>query len=278
MDLQRSVECGQIFRFKKLDEAYLLESKENALLVSQGEDTLCLRCDENELESWKGFLQVTKEYEAFETSLLEDPAWSDVMNDSAGIRVFLQDPFEALIGFIVSANNHFQRICNVVQSLCASYGDPKGEIENETMYSFPQPEVLAQASETELRALGCGYRAPYIIGSAKAVTEGFSLEELRYAKRETGIRELCKLPGVGVKVADCVLLYGLGNGECCPMDVWMKRVMAQLYPDLAEKEALACFRERYGPWSGAVQQYFFHHARMEKQKNKEKKVNKRAKE
>ncbi|MBQ1258288.1 MAG: hypothetical protein IIX93_13580 [Clostridia bacterium] len=179
-----------------------------------------------------------------------------------GLKVLNQPAWEALVAFIISANNNVKRIRLTVSLLNEKYGTYvmyKGE----KLYGFPSPEVLSRISEEELRReIRCGYRAKYLIESAKMMVNGFPLEELRNVPYEQARKRLMELPGVGGKVADCVALFGLGHNEAFPVDVWVKRLMESWFsvtgsPEHIRKEALRIF----GKNAGLYQQSLFHAAR-----------------
>ncbi len=171
------------------------------------------------------------------------PYVQEALDAHPGLRVLRQDPWECLVTFVISQNNHQKRIQQNCVSLARAFGEPltKG------FHSFPTPSELG--TESELRKLGLGYRAPYIT-TLKDIDLDW-LDSLRTKTYEEAKAELCTLPGVGPKVADCVLLFSLGFDEACPEDVWIKRVFAE--HDIS--------KETLGPKAGLLQQYLFHHAR-----------------
>ena len=170
-----------------------------------------------------------------------------------GLRVLNQPPWETLLSFITSANNNVPRIRGLVQKLLILGGG-----------DFPTPEALAGTEEARLRALGFGYRAPYLIGAARRVEEGFCLECLRDMPYGEAKKRLCTLPGVGPKVADCVLLFSLGHSCAFPVDVWVARLMERWFGvDPGDRRAAhEVASARFGDWAGIVQQYLFHCARL----------------
>lgn len=167
-----------------------------------------------------------------------------------GLRLLNQPPWETLIGFITSANNNVPRIRRLNRALIEQVGGG----------AFPSPERLIATGEERLRALGFGYRAPQLIGTARRVADGFDLQALTRCDYETAHRALLTLPGVGDKVACCVQLFALGDRSAFPADVWVRRAMRAWFgidkKDLRE-DALRLF----GPRAGLVQQYLFHCAR-----------------
>ena len=175
-----------------------------------------------------------------------------------GLRVMRQDAWETVISFILSANNNVSRIRKLTGALCRAYGDPVSA-EGRTLYAFPAPEVLAGAREADLRSLGVGYRAPYLIETAAAVAGGFDLEGLKRLPYGEAHKELLTLKGVGDKVADCILLFGLGFEEAFPVDVWVARLMDEWFGIRGTPQKVAAqAREKFGAHGGLLQQYLFH--------------------
>ena len=177
-----------------------------------------------------------------------------------GLRVLNQPPWEALICFILSANNNVARIRGLTEALCRRFG-----AERDGLYAFPTPEQLAGAGEEELRAMKVGYRAPFLIGTARRVCEGFPLNALRDMPYEEAHARLVTLPGVGDKVADCVLLFGCEHASAFPVDVWVDRLMREWFGVTCKSRAAICRQARamLGPHAGLMQQFLFHAARME---------------
>jgi N-glycosylase/DNA lyase len=153
------------------------------------------------------------------------------------------------------------------------------EGEAATVYTFPTPGALAGVSVEELRECGLGYRAPYVAGTARAIAAGgWDLEALRSVGYREALASLLALPGIGRKVADCILLFSLDKGEAFPVDVWVRRLIHQYYgfavesaagapgsttPGDREYDAIQRFAgERWGEWAGYAQQYLFYGKRL----------------
>jgi N-glycosylase/DNA lyase len=168
-----------------------------------------------------------------------------------------QEPFETLISFIISANNNIGRIRGIIDRLCRLYGEPFGCVGG-ARYAFPTPERLAALEADDFFGCGCGYRAPYLRETSRAVADGFDLEGLRELPYEQAKKQLVRLKGVGPKVADCVLLFSLGKTDAFPADVWIKRVMKKLYGfEGNDKQIYEFARERFGECAGIAQQSCF---------------------
>lgn len=252
-DLEATLFCGQCFSWERLPGG--------GFAGAAGERVLLLREPARDLAAaladpfWRGYFdwdfpyaQVRAQFSAMDPILKEAAAFAP------GIHILNQDPWEALCSFIISQNNNIPRITGIVRRLCRTFGRPLEKNGGGALYSFPRPERLANCTPEDLAPLRCGFRARYIIDAAQKVTRGqVDLERLRTLPLAQAREQLMQIVGVGVKVADCALLYGLHRLEVFPMDVWMKRVMAQWY---AGKEP-DCF----GPYAGIAQQYLFHYSR-----------------
>ena len=165
-----------------------------------------------------------------------------------------QDSWEALCSFIISQCNNISRIKGIVERLCTAFGDEL-RVGDRVYYSFPTAETLAKLSAEDLACLRSGYRAEYIIIAAKAVADGsLDLDALKKTDCKAAVKELRKLRGIGEKVANCVVLFGLAHMEAFPIDVWMKRALKENFPPDFEPETL-------GSYAGLAQQYIFYYAR-----------------
>ncbi len=259
ISLAETLSCGQCFRWSKQpDGGWRGVVRGVCRTVYEEPDGLFIAgADGEEFERvWLDYFDLSRDYKGLREAFAACPLLGEACAFAPGIRVVRQEPWEALITFLISQNNNIPRIKGIVERLCSAYGDelPEGA------HAFPRAETLAALEPEAFREAGCGYRAAYLSAAAREVAEGgLDLEALKAAPvREARLR-LLEVPGVGPKVADCVLLYGLGKAERCPEDVWMKRVLAALggeMPGCAAGEA------------GIAQQYLFYYARNFPQKFK----------
>ena len=181
------------------------------------------------------------------------PALKAAAEFAGGIRILKQEPFEALCSFIISQNSNIPRIKGIIERLFLHFGEPF-LYHNETRYAFPTPKKLASCTPEDLAPLRAGFRAKYLIDAAKRIASGeIDLEAVRKMPLPDAKAKLQTISGVGPKVADCALLYGLHRTECFPMDVWMKRAVS-LLPRLSPAD--------FGENAGIAQQYLFHYVRM----------------
>ena len=263
MDIDATLFCGQAFRYERRgDEAVGVACGRELHLVQTGEEILLMPVNKEEFPLWRRYFDLDRDYEALKKRYAADPILQAGIKYCGGLHVLNQPPFETTISFIISANNNIKRISGIIRTICERFGMRIGE----EVYDFPTPEALASVSVEDLYACGAGYRAPYILKTARMVTEGFDLSALSHMDYLEARQALTKLPGVGNKVADCILLYSLGFSNAFPMDVWMKRVLSSAYGFTAQKEAdvRAFLNRQFGEEAGIAQQYLFHYARHAK--------------
>lgn len=207
----------------------------------------------------RDYLDLDRDYAALSREYAPYPQAARAIALYPGLRVLNQPPWEALICSILTANNNVARIRGLVGALCEHYGAACGPL-----HGFPTPRQLADADEAELRALKMGYRAPYLIGAARRVVDGFPLNDLSGMPYDEAHRLLVTLPGVGDKVADCVLLFGCRHASAFPVDVWVDRLLRSWFGIECRSRAQMCCEARalLGPNAGLMQQFLFHAARM----------------
>ena len=266
-DLEKSCNCGQAFRWTGgvRDERVVFTGvlRSHAVKVTQDRNTLSVfPCRSGEENMFIDYFDLNRDYSVIEQLILNDEKLRVCLPDASGIRVFNQEPFEALISFIISANNNIKRISGIVERLCSLCGEPL-ELDGTVLFSFPTAERLSSVSEDELKAIGTGYRAPYILDTARRIADGYELEKLRTVGLAEARKQMMSFMGVGPKVADCVLLFSLGHTDAFPIDVWIGRAMKELYfeSEQPSKKELESVVSSMGRYSGIIQQYIFYHAR-----------------
>ena len=254
LDLEQTLDCGQSFRWEKQnDGSFSGVAFDKYVNISlDGTDMTIKNAVEDDRELWFDYFDLALDYGKIREDISEiHPVLKEAAKYAPGIRILRQEPYEALCTFIISQNNNIKRIKGIVARLCESFGD---EIED-GVYGFPSAERLAELTPDDLAPLRAGFRNRYIIDSAKKVASGeVDLELCKTADYETSRAELMKITGVGVKVADCTLLFGMHRVEAFPIDVWMKRAMEKLFPGMTAAE--------FGEYAGIAQQYIFHYSRM----------------
>jgi N-glycosylase/DNA lyase len=205
---------------------------------------------EKEFETvWKNYFDLGRDYGSLKTLLEPDPVMAAAIAYAPGMRVLRQEPWEALCSFIFSQHNNIPRIKGLVERFCDAFGEAKGSIR-----AFPTPETVASLTIDDMAPVRAGFRAKYILDAARKVACGeVDLSALPALPISEARTELMKINGVGPKVADCALLFGLAHPEAFPIDVWITRVMDTYYPD--------GFPEAFAPVAGLAQMYLFHYAR-----------------
>jgi N-glycosylase/DNA lyase len=201
-------------------------------------------------------------------AIRENTASDDLMESAYdaywGMRIVRDPPFGALISFICSAQMRVSRIHGMQQSLREAFGTPV-ELDGETYHAYPTPEQLAAATESELRDLSLGYRAPYVQETAEMVADGTDPAGARGLPYEEAREWLTRFVGVGEKVADCVLLFSLGYLQAVPLDTWIRTVIEEYYPDCEQgsyADTSHAIREQLGgEFAGYTQTYLFHYLR-----------------
>ena len=257
LDLAQTLDCGQAFRWtENPDGTFCGIVKKTSVKAELKDKTLTLYgADEKERDFFRAYFDLDYDYAKAKAFLSGTHlVMSDAAKYAGGIRILHQDSFEALISFIISQNNNISRIKGIIGRLCENFGEKLGD-GNDASYAFPKVEVLASLSREDLAPIRAGFRDRYIIDAAKKVESGdIDLEKTAKMDYADAQKELMKIKGVGVKVADCVLLYGMHRLESFPKDVWMKRAMSILFSDMDSAV--------FGEYAGIAQQYIFHYSRM----------------
>lgn len=250
-DLGLCLDCGQAFRWTEKDGKWQGVAYGKALTVKQIENKLIFECTKEDFEEiWKNYFDFDCDYEKI-TASYDDKYLQTAVNEYSGIRILRQEPWEALCSFIISQNNNIPRIKGIVHRLCDTFGEG-----DEGKKSFPSAEKLAKLTVQDLAPLRAGFRAKYIIDAAQKVASGeVDFNKIHENPIKFGREELQKIKGVGAKVAECTLLYGFHKLEAFPVDVWVKRIMAEMYPDGLPE----CTKGT----EGIAQQYLFHWRRMQ---------------
>ena len=274
-ELEHVFDCGQCFRWNKNEDGtYTGVFGNNVINVSRNQNDVIFTgiCEGNIQEICEDYFDLKRDYEKIkkELSLIDENVKKSV-KFGKGIRILNQDLWEMIISFIISANNNIPRIKGIIERICKKYGN---EIKwrGETYYTFPTPEQLSKASVQNLRNLGLGFRDVRVYETTRKIESGeFSLENLSKEKDASEIRnKLLTLDGVGPKVADCIMLFStLKRLEVFPIDVWVRRVMNELYiknedeTKVSKKEIEKLAREKYGDLAGIAQQYLFYWKRCQ---------------
>ncbi len=267
-DISEVLECGQCFHFTKLSEAnYELLAFGKYLNVSQQGTKLIMHDTSMEdFDSyWKVYFDLDRDYFSIKSNILElDSRLKEAIEAKPGIRILRQDFFETLISFIISQNKQIPHIKQIVHTISEKFGCEIILEDGRKVYAFPTVEQLSRVTEDELRECKVGFRAPYIKSAVDMVASGEITEEKLLSMSVKEAKDLLMtIKGVGEKVANCVLLFGLGFTDTFPVDVWMKRIMEYMYYDKPQdKKAIEAFAmNKYGHLAGYAQQYLFYYGR-----------------
>ena len=262
-DLAQTLECGQVFHWRREGTGWVGAIGERALQVEQrGEELLVTR----------GMEAVAAHYFALDHPLPEiaatfpgDPAMTAARDFCAGMRIVRQPAWECIATFITSSMKQVAHIAQISHTLRRRYGR-RIEWDGPEVFAYPTVEAMARLTEADLRACALGYRAKNLLGAARMIAEG-EVDLSMVAKMDDGAAraELCRLPGVGEKVANCALLFGFERVRAFPIDVWIERVLRQIYFPKKRKVTVRRLKEfsgsYFGEYGGYAQQYLFHYAR-----------------
>ena len=282
-NLEHIFECGQCFRWNvQTDGSYIGVAGGEAVRARVCGSKLILEGTDN-TEFWSNYFDAAFDYEGAKTKFSKDKILKKCIQYGYGIRILRQDLFETIISFIISANNNIPRIKKIIESLCRICGD-KIEFEGQEYYTFPKAEAIVNAGLEKLSTIHAGYRDKYILGAAQFCLNSAHFDvfpplrvhdtrrsvqtpncdqiqtKLNDLPTNEARRELLKIIGVGPKVADCVLLFGMSRFDVFPSDVWIKRILDEAY-NVPPKEICEFAENKFGKYRGLAQQYLFYYYR-----------------
>lgn len=263
-------ECGQCFRWnKQQDESYMGVFGKNVIQVKKEKNQIIFTgiCENQIQQTIKYYFDLKRDYEKIKKQLSNiDPYIKKSIHYGEGIRILNQDLWETIISFIISANNNIPRIKGIIERLCQTYGTPI-KWNNNIYYTFPTPEQLQHVTVEQYRKLGLGFRDIRLYETTQMVVKKqIDLEKLKANPNTHQVREqLLTLSGVGPKVADCILLFSdLKRLEVFPIDVWVRRVINDLYikqqdeTKVKKQQIEKIAQQKFGELAGIAQQYLFY--------------------
>ena len=271
-DLSATLSSGQAFRWKFRNDAWEGVIGSNWVRLTEGAGRICAQAGVPVTDwAWlRSYLQTEVNLDAVLRTFPEDEPMRESVRACRGLRLLRQDSWECLASFILSSTKQIVQIQQIIALLCARFGDALPvPADHEPVFGFPSAERLAACAEADLRGCKMGFRAPNLLATAKRIADGqLHLESLRALTTAEARAELIKLPGVGRKIADCVLLFAYGFQDAFPMDVWIMKALKQLYfakrrPNARQLREFA--DTHFGPNAGYAQQYLFHYMRTRRQ-------------
>ena len=271
-DLRSSLESGQAHRWKKSDDWYSGVVRGEFIQIRQKGHVVEFQSgpspEATAAAMLRDYFRLDDDLDEIYMDINRDDRVAAMVDKYPGLRILRTEPWECLVAFICSANNNIVRIHQLMERMSEEFGRPV-TLNGKTRHTFPAPADLAEAGEGELRRLGLGFRAPYVWEASKAVLDGTldlpALVQMPYAKAKEALMEM---KGIGPKIADCIAIFSLEKLEAFPIDVWIRRALAEWYfPDQKtppDKVMLQWAQGHFGRYGGYAQQYLFHGQRLRK--------------
>ena len=262
IDIDNSINSGQVFLWKKIKKNWYGIDGQNILKINQGGKIESIQNTKTD------FFRKNDDIQKIIKSISKDKTVKKAISQYEGLRLFNQDPFQCMISFIISSNSNIQKIKCSLEKISKKFGT-KLVVQNEEFYLFPKPEKIAKASIDEIKTCGVGYRAPFIKEAAKMVTlKKINFEYLKNSDYNETKRNLRLIPGVGNKVADCIMLFSLNKLDAFPLDTWMIKILEKYYSNEFHIETKTITEKQYeilhkkivdyfGQYCGYAQQFLF---------------------
>jgi N-glycosylase/DNA lyase len=271
INVDNSINSGQVFLWRKNNKNWYGVNGQDILKITNSGNVKSYK--NNKID----FFRKKDNIEKIIKSISKDIVTKKAVKQYLGLRILEQDPFQCLISFIVSSNSNIQKIKISLERISEKFGT-KVNFENQEFFLFPQPSNLAKASIDEIKSCGVGYRAKFIKGAANMILlNKIDFEYLKKCTYQEAKKEICQIPGVGNKVADCIMLFSLNKLESFPLDRWMIRILEKYYSDKFQLETKTITEKQYdilhekivnhfGPFAGYAQQFLFKMERENYQK------------
>jgi N-glycosylase/DNA lyase len=262
-DLTSTLECGQVFHWQREGAGWLGVIGDEPISIEQRGAELLIPARQESLV--RHYFALDHPLAEICASFPDDPAMQAARDFCRGMRVIRQPAWECVATFITSSMKQVAHIAQISHTLRRRYGQ-RVTRKGRELFGYPSPEALARLTEEELRACALGYRAKNLLRAARMVAEGeVDLGAVARMDDETARAELCRLPGVGEKVANCALLFGFERVRAFPIDVWIERALREIYFPRNRRVTAGRLREfsatYFGAYGGYAQQYLFHYAR-----------------
>lgn len=264
-NLRHTLECGQVFRWKKKGDWHYGVVNKHVIKVRQCDDKLIVQSSSELGRKFiESYFRLDDDLEKILRAISKDEEIKSAIEIFKGLRIVRQEPWECLVSYLLSVNSNIPLIKRNINAICKKYGEPI-IFEKQRFYTFPEPRTIASASVDELKSCGLGFRAGFIHNTAKRIFEGvLDLESLKNREYEVAKSHLMKLKGVGHKVADCILLFSLEKLEAFPVDRWVRRFMTETYfdeKDVSDNEIRKFARDYFGKFAGYAQEYLYYYRR-----------------
>ena len=271
INVENSINSGQVFLWKKNEKYWYGVNGQDILKIDNSGNIKSYQ--NNKID----FFRKKDDIEKIIKSISKDSVTKKAVKQYLGLRVLEQDPFQCLISFITSSNSNIQKIKNSLENISKKFGT-KIKFEDQEFFLFPEPKKLAKASINEIKSCGVGYRAQFIKEAANmTMLKKIDFEYLKKSNYQDAKKEICLIPGVGNKVADCVLLFSLNKLEAFPLDRWIIRILEKYYSNKFQLETKTITEKQYsiihekilnhfGPFAGYAQQFLFKMERENYQK------------
>jgi N-glycosylase/DNA lyase len=262
IDVDNSINSGQVFLWQKNEMDWYGIDGQNILKINQRGKIKSISNTKTD------FFRKNDDIQKIIKSISKDKTIKKAVKEYEGLRIFNQDPFQCMISFIISSNSNIQKIKNSLEKISKKFGT-KVIVQNKEFFLFPKPEKIAQASINEIKTCGVGYRAPFIKEAAKMfISKKVNFEYLKNSDYNETKRNLRLIPGVGNKVADCIMLFSLNKLDAFPLDTWMIKILEKYYSNEFQIETKTITEKQYeilhkkivdyfGPYCGYAQQFLF---------------------
>jgi len=262
INIDNSINSGQVFLWEKCGSDWYGINGQDILKINKNKVIKSIQ------NSKTDFFRKNDNMQEIIKSISKDSTVKEAIRQYEGLRIFKQDPFQCMISFIISSNSNIQKIKNSLEKITKKFGT-KVKIQNKEFFLFPKPEKLVKASIEEIKKCGVGYRAPFIKQAAKMVfSKKIDFKYLEKCNYQEAKKNICLIPGVGNKVADCILLFSLNKLEAFPLDTWMIKILEKYYSNEFKIKTKTITQKQYeilhekivnyfGPYCGYAQQFLF---------------------
>jgi len=268
IDIDNSINSGQVFLWEKDGTNWYGINGQNILKINRNGTIKSI------LNLKTNFFRKNDNIQEIMESISKDKTVKKAVKEYEGLRIFRQDPFQCMISFIISSNSNIQKIKSSLEKINKKFGT-QVKIQNKEFFLFPKPEKIAKASIDEIKTCGVGYRSPFIKEAAKMVVlKKIDFKYLERCNYQEAKKNICLVPGIGNKVADCIMLFSLNKLEAFPLDTWMIKILEKYYSNEFNIETKTITQKQYeilhekivnyfGPYCGYAQQFLF---KMEREK------------